>query len=429
MSKLKFFKLYHRDKNVKTIKQFLERESIYGITPEEFFKLNKEVIFSQMTESDKILNKNKWGIWPTSSDILTVNVILPCPCYLIINLDKVSEEMAISQTNFQLNNSDYYAFANEKIQEILKDPGYKIPEYNKLNPTCQVFGWFKSLYFLNETGVSSKDITAFSDLSDHIISLSTSVTSNGGSFTMKLPIIKSNDEGFISLGRIKDKKHIGDFGRSSKNKSIYENNYGKGFGYYSKMGFEESNSSYYNWLITSNDLIFITFEPLQMQLSGKIEAQVSKDFDIFNIHTNISEGIYDMIGLIDEIRVVTNSSDSSAYIEVSGRDLMKLLIDDGSFFFDNSSSKGGSVFLNESDAFGKNKRGDELAVIDINNPSKRLRNVDDTIFMFLENQNKDLDFILKGVISKLANIEIVPNYVFDSWGDERTKFNDLIPKK
>ena len=41
----------------------------------------------------------------------------------------------------------------------------------------------------------------------------------------------------------------------------------------------------------------------------------------------------------------------------------------------------------------------------------------------------DLSFILKGVISQLSNIEVVPGYVFDSWGDERTTYLQLQPVK
>ena len=34
---------------------------------------------------------------------------------------------------------------------------------------------------------------------------------------------------------------------------------------------------------------------------------------------------------------------------------------------------------------------------------------------------------MKGVISQLANIEVVPDYVFEDWGDRRTRFAELYP--
>jgi hypothetical protein len=40
-----------------------------------------------------------------------------------------------------------------------------------------------------------------------------------------------------------------------------------------------------------------------------------------------------------------------------------------------------------------------------------------------------IEYILKGVISKLANIEIAPSHIFESWGADRTTFQELLPKK
>lgn len=64
-----------------------------------------------------------------------------------------------------------------------------------------------------------------------------------------------------------------------------------------------------------------------------------------------------------------------------------------------------------------------------NNPINRLRRITGEIDVFANRINMDIGYILKGVISQLANIEVVPDYVFDSWGDARTKFIELYPQK
>ena len=81
---------------------------------------------------------------------------------------------------FQIDETDFYSFANEKIQNIIQNEGYKIDEiFNKKSLDCRVFGWFKSLYYLS-SGKGSKSFSLkkenseFSDLSKFVYSLSTS---------------------------------------------------------------------------------------------------------------------------------------------------------------------------------------------------------------------------------------------------------------
>lgn len=435
-----FIWLYHNNKLVKTIKEFMEREYIYGITPDEFFSVNKELIFQQYSEKDKENEKKRSGKWPESANDISVDSLLPYPCKLKINPNKILAEIAITQTNAQIDTSDFYAFAYEKIQNILQDEGYKIDSTTKRNVDCQVFGWFKSMYQL---GLSQKKKqrtymgkgydSEFADLSRYVISLATSVTANGGSFTMRLPVISSRSSG-VSIMVTDDKINngeqdvVGSFGRGSKDTMIY--NFGKERSdFFAKSSFNDIESNYFNWLISSNDLIFISFEKLEMEL--KRNPLASGDSDNFDIETAISSGIYDMIGLVDDVKVVSDSSSSTAYVEVTGRDLMKLLIEDGSFFFNPSTTSFPSaVFVNEQ-SYGKQGDIREADIMNntYNNPINRLRNVTGELNIFINRINMDISYVLKAIMSQLANVEIVPSYVFDSWGDDRTKYIELEPKK
>lgn len=430
--------LYHRNKQIKTIEQFMEKELIYDITPNELFELNRNVIFQQMTDSDKKIMKSNSGKYPESGADLNVDSWLPCPCKLKINPSKVTAEIAINQTNAQVDTSDFYAFAEKKIQEILQNEGYKIENTTKQNIDCQVFGWFKSLYALGLSSVKKKresmkksSWSEYADLSRHIISLATTVTVNGGSFVIRLPIISSRSSGIVGFSTSEkinngEKDYVGQFGRAQK--KLY--NFGTSRGeYFAKSSFNDLSSNYFNWLISSNDLLFISFEKLKMELNRQEYA--SGDEDQFDIQTSISDGVYDMIGLVDDVSVVSDSNSSTGYVEVTGRDLMKLLIEDGTFFFNPSTTSDPSaVFMNEQ-SYGKQGDIREADVLHntYNNPINRLRRITGEIDIFANRINMDIGYILKGVISQLANVEIVPSYVFDSWGEERTKYVELEPKK
>lgn len=441
--------LYNRGKRI-TISDYMERNYIYGVSPQELFDLNKDLIWQQYTELDKEIEKAGSGKWPESADDLSLNSWLPSPCVLRINPSKVTAELAIAQTNAQVNTEDFYAFAADKIQDIYQDEGYRVANSSKRSPDCSVMGWFKSLYYVgldakgkNVGKMERQDFTEFADLSRHIISLATSVTSNGGSFTMRLPIISARSEGVSVIYDVlkgKDgKREYGDMsgqrGNASKNDVSYE--YGEKGEYYAKSSFDDIESNYFNWLISSNDILFISFEKLDMELVKDFykdedgNPYQSGDTDNFKVSTKLANGIYDMIGLVDEVKVVTNSQSSDAYVEITGRDLMKLLIEDGSFFFNPSTTSDPSgVFANEQ-SYGKQGDIREADVMNntYNNPINRLRRVTGEIDIFANRINMDISYILKGVISQLANVEVVPGYVFETWGEDRTKYIELEPEK
>lgn len=422
--------LYHNDNTVKTLSDFIERAYIYGISPQDLFDYNRDLIFQQMSPQEKteyMKSLRKKGKL-TAAD-LKVDMTLPCPCNLKINASNVTAEIAINQTNLQINIDDYYAFADEQIQNILQDEGYRADNLTKRSIDCKVFGWFKSMYYVGQVQsgeVVRQDNTSFIDLSRHIMSLSTLSDKNGGSFTLRLPII--NAKGYMSIiqKRSNNDKDWAQKGQSEKNKAnLYE--YGNNE-YFSKTAFADVESNYFNWLISSNDLLFISFEKLEMEPE---RDDTIDDKDTWGINTAISGNVYDMIGLVDDVAMVTDANSGNSYVEVTGRDLMKLFIEDGSFFFNPSTTSDPStVFINE---HSTGKQGDIREADQVkntyNNPINRLRRITGEIDVFANRINMDIGYILKGVISQLANIEVVPDYVFDSWGDARTKFIELYPQK
>jgi hypothetical protein len=80
-------------------------------------------------------------------------------------------------------------------------------------------------------------------------------------------------------------------------------------------------------MISENDVIFISFRD--------DKKEVYED-DFFTSVDNIQNRYWDFIGLVDINSCSLTAESVDASISVSGRDLMKLLIEDGSFFFQKS---------------------------------------------------------------------------------------------
>ena len=57
------------------------------------------------------------------------------------------------------------------------------------------------------------------------------------------------------------------------------------------------------------------------------------------------------------------------------------------------------------------------------------RQLTNMINVFAQEPNDfSIDFVIKTIISHLANLQIVPDDLFVSWGDKRTMFSDFKPK-
>lgn len=397
--------LFHHNSSLKTLQDFMDAEGIKGISANDLFEENQEAIFNQMSPDEKAAYAKENGKDSVTKDDLKSSMTLPCPCSLKIHCKYVTREVAISQTNFEENTDNLYAFENDHIQNILQDGGYRIDtSTRKYKPGCCVFGWFKSLYYIKEQSGGKilriddnrNNERNFIEISPFIMNLSTDVSSDGGSFSFTVPVIHS----------VSSSDSIGGYMPRALRTDMYYYNNNKDF--FHKIGVNTFHSNFFNWLIQSNDLVFISFEELEMERDSGIKT-------------------FDMIGLVER---VTESQDANGNgtVTVSGRDLMKLINDDSSLFFNTSSAWGNSqIFANEESA---GKQGDirDVGSNDAKLTSmQRIRRSTNEIDVFAAPFNRNISFIIKGVISQLANIEVVPGDTFTAWGDRRTKFNDLYP--
>lgn len=469
---VKYVTLQNYRKN-QTVREFVERTHIFFTDPDHpedkmddvvknFFKLNKERIFEQMDasaredfsyykstgsyptkedrEDEEKFEENACKNYPKSADDLDENMILPYPCLLRIGARCITSELMISQTNFQMQDNDVFAFADEHIQEILSEAETSDGTFAKSEPKVTTFLWSKTLTKASVTyqigGMQNHKTFGWTDLSSRVVSMSTNVGQQGGTFNIRFVFIASERyRNYWNAKNSETKEVIKKYGNTSREVDDYytdeHTSHTPPYSRYSRVNFNtEDAKSFFSNLISPNDLFFIAFSSLENE-SDKADL-VGEDTEGYNRANDIakiaSESSFDMIGLVDNVTVQQNAENGNITIDVTGRDLSKLLSDDGTFFFNYSTTKNPSrIFYNEQ---GYAKQGDVRDVDEMDGTYQainRMRRTSNELDIFCNQTNQSIDYIIKGVLSQLANIEIVPSTAFEYW-ENRTRWLDVHPE-
>lgn len=98
--------------------------------------------------------------------------------------------------------------------------------------------------------------------------------------------------------------------------------------------------SFFQKYIQQNDIVFLRFERLDIEgdddmRSNKLEIQRSE----------LANKIYDMIGLVDASSESYASAANVSTLSINGRDLTKLIVEDGCYFFPFALQNGGKEFF------------------------------------------------------------------------------------
>ena len=441
----------------------------------QLFDENKKAIFTQMSERDKEdfafwKAKNKYpepadreniedfenaikDKMPKSENDLDKEMRLPYPCTMTIEAHCITQELMISQTNFQYQSDDVWAFADEHIQSVLEEPEATAEGYTKSEPGITVFLWSKSLaqpsaglgHMMNHKTLG------WVDLSNYVVSMNSSVTANGGNFSMRLPFIYgivNDDYQWEEMDEKTGKKIRRALATQIESQYHYvspqwrESALGGSTrdSFYMKTDYTKADerNSFFHKLMQSNDLLFISFSERLDSDSAREKKDISGEQYSFEeagwqgedshwISKVASVNSFDMIVLIDNININKSADGTAASIEVSGRDLSKLLVDDGTFWFSLSTTANPSkIFYNEQ---GYGKQGDvkDVDYMDGKYQSiNRVRCTGNELDIFRNLTGQSIDFVIKGALSRLANIEIVPSTTFEYW-DNRTYWLDIHP--
>jgi hypothetical protein len=266
---------------------------------------NATRIFNNYTKSNKskynnLINSINGGISSEIDDKSLNKLPLISGTILYFPKSNFKEEVVSVQGKnlFLTQRSPKYFFA-EKLYKLLTTSGYVAAESLKIsgreidvdtiNENLQVWVWMRALNKIINVSPFIQDMTTNK--------------SEIGTFSLSLnPIHNVEDLEFTS-----DKDILSFF------------TFNKGSDH--EIDFFHKNIQY-------NDIVFIRFEKLELEKSRK---------ETFENHFEVNKSelpnqVWDMIGLVDGCPVNSSFAASDYTISIEGRDLMKLLVEDGSYF-------------------------------------------------------------------------------------------------
>lgn len=319
----------------------------------------------------------------------------------------------------QVVSNDEPAFKAAKLAELEADKGYyqidkpihgqlSYGNYQQFYPDATVWIWCASLSPANEENTELKG--SILNITPFIQSLTTNSSKTGGNFSITLPplVCELDSENKWSLS----KSNITQY-ETDKYKSLQGDGYLATSSLYHTETVQENpnkasdnilarNPLFFHNVISQNDLVFIRFETLEMEKEQRYE-----DANQFLIdRQNLAGRIYDSICLVDVIYQSITSENNDISINVKGRDLSKLFIDDGTYFYALENSQGILKFAGQSTIK--------------NSLISRIFADNGMSFIGLY-QFTSIEYILKFIIQQLSNIKIVPDDLFFSYGDRRSK--------
>lgn len=175
---------------------------------------------------------------------------------------------------------------------------------------------------------------------------------------------------------------------------------------------------FFHNVISENDIVFI----------GGLEYGTDEEKYAHPFVRNVDDIVKlsnMQIALVDTNSLSCTAESTDVTIQIAGRDLMKLLIEDGSFFFQKSyaNPKQTQTAFNNIDL---PRRGDDVNAFNKASESgwrgvNRLLTTGMIESMY-NIEARNVGYVMNLLISTLSNIEICQSKVFDSYGDLRTKF-------
>jgi len=401
-------KLFNDDSNCKSLREFLDKNTNIKVNPDEFLEENRWLVFSQLTFSEKLKVQSDLGKYTaiTEND-LTLDTFLPCPCELKTDAKNVDIELIIKNTNAYVKSNSVDNFIVDNVSNLYKYDKDSV----KLSPDAAVFYYPKKTLYMSKYGDKlihnnlNEFIKFYLLTNDFIKSISTNVSASGGTFNLNI--------GFSLSPYLQIENHKITISEDFSNVANYSD-----FNYY-----------LFNYFGRKYDIDKKTIRDDVLKLFNINDIFLIRLSSNYNTSDEykVQDNSYDMIGLVDSVDV---SIDANANVNVSinGSDLMKLIRDDGSFFFNVSATN--DV---DSDMFNNVKGRAGGDVQDIDNvfngkPFDRLRLPYGQLNMFYL-RYLDIATVILGTIGRLANISVAPDSLFEPWGDERTKKTDFQTKK
>lgn len=372
--------------------ELAEVEEESGVKVSDIAAENKETIESKYPRE----NKDDNGGLPSS--IVKANTTIKVKD----RFSKVARAYVIQrqQQQFEIyGTNNYKAFLGETIEELIGREDYRALLIGK------TFKWKREPLQMT-VFMYSKVLDRVINITQHLQGITTNVTQTGGNFSLSLPAIRAEykelDEATIAEGGVSNWVHFEDednFYRKSATNKHQNATLGGG------VSIDEQTSAqgfYYEKITNSNDIVFIAFERLAVERDERGQ-RINRDFK----KLSDLEGMYfDMIGLVDGVNITRNPSRGDSRITIRGRDLSKLILNDGVYFF--PVTEGSDAFLGNYFANIPNNEEDRKSF------SRVFGSVADTL-LYTE---QTISSLIEYIYNKFTNIKILDEKKFDGVGVE-----------
>jgi len=382
---LQEYEIYtHKDPNITTVTDLLNNPNgmmaAFKGKKEEF--LNYDGDGNTDSNLDRIWNKYSKQEQEDNPKTISIDLLKP-NTQLIIPKSQIKKELEIIRGVDQfVEQKDFNAFYGQSLLQLLKDPLYTQKVRYRYNKSLYKFtdeNTFTSIMPHLSVWIYVGSLDKILNISRFINNCSTSVNKQSGNFQFSLPSIVSVDDA--------------DLYNFSENEEFYSNN--------NLINVEgDNNEFYFHKIIQNNDIVFIKFEELELEKERKNDFVIDK--------SSLPNQIYDMIGLVDTNSKSTSFASNDVTITITGRNFMKLLIDDGSYFFP-------LLFVEGSQTTFVNDQEDDRLI-------KRTF-VTGNYDLLFANMYRSVSDTLQFIINQLANLGVVTKKedLFVSYGDRRTK--------
>lgn len=439
------------DKYTTNLNQFISKYSI-TMTPEDLlaYKDNNANVLAGYSKKQKLDNNNQ-----ASVDLITVGTKINVPLWKM----KSNNPYRVNQ-NLMVN-LDYKTFIEAEIAKLIRDPKYKRLNLLGNDTTTQQGAIYKKISHASIwvwSRVISPNGRYLIDVSPFLKSIEINVTKEGGNFQLNLANLLFNDstKDYESSGKLTSNVSgnlnatelvdlfqlpIITIDRYQSSEFHYNNFYSKNSSHtIEKLNINDfhlepprkdedisDNPNYFklkkslfHYVIQANDLLFIRLEKLEIDQSDYFD--LSEGYTIIDSKA-IQGKVFDMIALVDAAPLSLAGQNNQQSVTVTGRDLSKLLLDDGVFFFpvEYAVQDKEQIIKNS----GKNKSGNRLTIT--LPPNKDYQSnltlhvgngnmIGDTLFNFDVTQTLS-DWLLF-LFQQLTNISICPNGLFNSYKDK-----------
>lgn len=287
-------------------------------TTDDFGKTNLERIYDRYSSTD-FMNDSKF-LTECKADIdLLINTgvigldffipkfdILKPGTELVINLSDIHQGLAIPEIS-TLRDYKVEPFMNQVLKDLMNDSDFlenrAVYEADfgliDRNPKATVWVWSKSL--------GSNDY-----LNGKILNITP--------FIKNVNIAKDKQTGTFSIGL----SYVYDKFKVMASSTIYDSVVNS----VDSSGTRRRNKSQFHDLISKNDIVFIRLNRL------KIEDNIREYNNLDDIQpSDLVGNVYDMIGLVDNVKDGFGGAADMVTVSLTGRDLTKLLTDDGSSIY------------------------------------------------------------------------------------------------